>query len=184
MLSHAKLLKSFWGQDVKTTNDIINLSPAGPLDGDVREEVWSGKKAAYNHLKVFGCRTFVHIPKEERTKLDSKTKECIYLGSPRDEFGYRLWYPISKMIIRSRDVVFFEEQTIEDMKPEKTSPSMRRKSDDNVPCTTHENLGEDGNGNTDETRAGGDHAPSSTTNEENTNETHSEDPPLRRYVRE
>lgn len=74
ILSHAKLPKSFWGEAVSTIVDIINLSPSVPLDGDIPEEVWSGKKVFYNHLKVFGCRAFVHIPKDERAKLDSKTK--------------------------------------------------------------------------------------------------------------
>jgi len=47
-------------------------------------------KVAYNHLKVSGCQEFAHIPKDERAKIDSKTKGCIYLGSPRDGFGYQL----------------------------------------------------------------------------------------------
>jgi len=55
MLSHAKLLKSFWGEAVKTAVDIMNLSPSVPLEGDIPKEVWSGKTASYNHLRVFGC---------------------------------------------------------------------------------------------------------------------------------
>nr|KYP31853.1 Retrovirus-related Pol polyprotein from transposon TNT 1-94 [Cajanus cajan] len=120
MLSHAKIPKSFWGEAVLTAADLINLSPSRPLNGEIPEEVWSGKKAYYGHLKVFGCRAFVHIPKDERTKLDAKVKECIYLRSPKDELGFRLWDPVNKKIVRSRDVIFFEDQTIQDIKkPEK-----------------------------------------------------------------
>jgi hypothetical protein len=36
------------------------------------------------------------------------------LGSKDDEFGYRLWDPKEKKIVRSKDVIFFEDQTIED----------------------------------------------------------------------
>lgn len=123
MISHAKLSKSFWGEAVKTAVDIINLSPSGPLNKGIPDEVWSGKKISYDHLKVFGCLAFVHIPKDERAKLDSKTKQCIYLGSPKNEFGYRLWDPVKRKIIRSRDVIFFEDQTIEDLKQaEKSRP--------------------------------------------------------------
>ncbi|RVW25166.1 hypothetical protein CK203_112506 [Vitis vinifera] len=32
-----------------------------------------------------------------------------------EEFGYRLWDPTTKKIIRSKDVVFFKDQTIEDL---------------------------------------------------------------------
>lgn len=51
---------------------------------------------AYDYLRVFGCRAFVHIPKDERSKLDSKTKECIFLSYENDKFGYKLWDPIEK----------------------------------------------------------------------------------------
>ena len=119
MLSHAKLPKAFWAEAVKTAVDLINLSPSRPLNGEIPEEVWSGKKASYGLLRVFGCRAFVHIPKDERGKLDAKSKECIYLGSPRDELGFRLWDPTNKKIVRSRDVVFHEDQTIHDVQQSK-----------------------------------------------------------------
>ena len=64
---------------------------------------------------MFGCRAFVHVLKDERSKLDNKTKQCIFLGYSNEEFGYRLWDPTIKKIIRNRDVVFFEDQTIEDL---------------------------------------------------------------------
>ena len=63
---------------------------------------------------MFGCRAFVHVPKDERSKLDNKTKQCIFLGFEDDGFGYRSWDPEEKKIIRSRDVIFFEDQTIKD----------------------------------------------------------------------
>ena len=114
LLSQAKLPRSFWGEAMKTTVDVINLSPSYPLNGDVPERLWTGKDVSYEHLRVFGCRAFVHIPKDERSKLDSKSRLCIFLRYGRDEFGYRRWDPVDKKIIRSRDVVFLEDQTIED----------------------------------------------------------------------
>ncbi|KAL5821663.1 hypothetical protein ACOSQ3_023545 [Xanthoceras sorbifolium] len=120
MLSNAKLPNSFWGKAMRTAVDLINLSPSVPLNYDVPERVWTGKDVSYKHLKVFGCRAFVHIPKDERSKLDGKAKQCIFVGHAHEEFGYRLWDPVNKRIIRSRDVVFLEDQTIEDFeKPEK-----------------------------------------------------------------
>ena len=120
MLSNAKLPNSFWGEAMRTAVDLINLFPSVPLNYDVPERVWTGKDVSYKHLKVFGCRAFVHIPKDERSKLDGKAKQCIFVGYAHEEFGYRLWDPIGKRIIRSRDVVFLEDQTIEDFeKPEK-----------------------------------------------------------------
>ena len=50
--------------------DVINLSLSYPLNGDVPKRVWTGNDVSYEHLRVFGCRAFVHIPKDERSKLD------------------------------------------------------------------------------------------------------------------
>lgn len=63
---------------------------------------------------MFGCKTFVLVPKDEHSKLDDMEKQCIFLGYADDKFGYRLWDPIDKKIIRSKDAVFLEDQTIED----------------------------------------------------------------------
>ncbi|PKI76595.1 hypothetical protein CRG98_002904 [Punica granatum] len=115
MLSQAKLSKSFWGEAMRTTIDLINLTPSVALDGDVPQQVWTGKKVSYKHLRVFECRASVHIPRYERSKLDAKAKQCIFLGYTHEEFGYRFWDPDSKKIIRSRNVVFFEDQTIENL---------------------------------------------------------------------
>ena len=94
---------------------VINLSPTVALNGDVPDRVWSGKNVSYDHLKVFGCKAFVHVPKDERSKLDVKTRQCIFVGYGQDEFGYRFFDPVEKKLVRSRDVVFFEDQTIEDL---------------------------------------------------------------------
>ena len=39
MLSHSKLPKSFWGKAMRTSIDLINLSPSVTLKGDVTERV-------------------------------------------------------------------------------------------------------------------------------------------------
>ena len=110
MLSHAKLPKFFWGEAMRTAVDMINLSPAAALDGNVPNRMWTGKEVSYTHLRVFGCRAFVHIPKDERSKLNDKAKQCIFLGYGHEEFGYRLWDPVNRKVVRSRDVVFLEDQ--------------------------------------------------------------------------
>ena len=72
---------------------------------------------SYKHLRVFGCRAYVHIPKDERSKLDDKCKPCIFLGYDHVEFCYRLYARVEKKFIRSRDVVFLEDQTLQDPEP-------------------------------------------------------------------
>ena len=89
LLSEAKLPNSFWGEALLTAAHVINLSPAVALQSDVPNSVWYGKDVSYDHLRVFGCKAFVHVPKDERSKLDAKTRQCIFIGYGLDEFGYR-----------------------------------------------------------------------------------------------
>ena len=59
-------------------------------------KIWLGKNISYSHLHVFGCKAFVHVPKDERSKLDAKTKPCVFLGYDQDEFDYRLYDLVKK----------------------------------------------------------------------------------------
>ena len=56
------------------------------------------------HFKVFGFRTSVYIPKERRSNLGFKTKQCIFLGYAHEEFYYRSRDPINIKIMRSIEV--------------------------------------------------------------------------------
>ena len=72
----------------------------------------------------------MHVPKDERSKLDAKIRECIFIGYDRDEFGYRFYDTIEKKFVRSRDVIFVKDQTIEDIG--KTEKSESLSTDDEV----------------------------------------------------
>ncbi|GKV38176.1 hypothetical protein SLEP1_g46114 [Rubroshorea leprosula] len=108
-------------QALKTTIYLINRSLSVVLNGDVPKKVWSGKEVSYKHLKVFGCKAYVHVPKEERAKLDAKTKQCVFLGYGDEEYGYRLWDLKNRKLMRTRDVVFIENETVEDSKKQDDS---------------------------------------------------------------
>ena len=84
------LPKSFWCEIVQTMCYLINWSPSVPLEFDIPERVWTRKDVSYSHLKVFGCKA-LHVPKEQRLKLDSKVTPCIFVGYGDAEFGYKLW---------------------------------------------------------------------------------------------
>ncbi|GAA0151556.1 hypothetical protein LIER_10254 [Lithospermum erythrorhizon] len=125
LLSHSNLPRIFWGEPLNASIQIINLSPITTLEGKVPNEVWSRKGVTYKHLRVFGCIAFVHVPKDERTKLDAKSKEYVLLSHGNDKFGYKLYDPKAKKIVRSLDVIFFEDQTIKDFDKEVTIEQVR-----------------------------------------------------------
>nr|KYP46584.1 Retrovirus-related Pol polyprotein from transposon TNT 1-94 [Cajanus cajan] len=80
MLSGAKLPKHFWGEALLAAVHIINLSPAVALNTEVPDKIWFGKNVSYDYLRVFDCKTFVHVLKDKRSKLDMKTRQCIFIG--------------------------------------------------------------------------------------------------------
>jgi len=107
---------------------VINLSPAVALNGEVPTKIWFDKNVRYDHLRVFGCKAYVHVPKDERTNLDAKTRQCIFISYGQDEFGYKFFDAVEKKTVRSRYVKFMEDQTIEDIdKIEKTTSKIDNK---------------------------------------------------------
>uniref|UniRef100_A0A2N9FPX7 Integrase catalytic domain-containing protein n=1 Tax=Fagus sylvatica TaxID=28930 RepID=A0A2N9FPX7_FAGSY len=81
------------------------------------------KDASYAHLKVFRCKTFAHVPKEQRLKLDDKATPCIFVEYGDAKFGYKLWDPKKKKMIRSQDEVFHENENIKDFEKSEKSKS-------------------------------------------------------------
>ena len=57
----------------------------------------------------------MHVPKEQRSKLDDKATPYIFIGYGDVEFDYRIWDSKKQKIVRSRDIVFHEHETIEDI---------------------------------------------------------------------
>ncbi len=54
--------------------------------------------------------SFLHIPKDERRKLDSKSRKCFLLGYGATTKGYRLYDLLKKKVFYSRDVSFNEKR--------------------------------------------------------------------------
>ena len=79
MRLHARFPLQFWADAVDTIVYLINRGPSSSLDGGIPEEAWTGKKVNYSFLKTFGCEAFVHINKENRTKLEEKSKKYTLL---------------------------------------------------------------------------------------------------------
>ena len=131
----AKLPKSFWGEAVNTVVYLINGSPSAPLDFDIPQRVWIGKYVPYAYLKVFGCKAVMHVPNEQRSKLDDKATLCIFIGYGDEEFDYTLWDSEKQKIDKSRDVVLHEHETIEDMEK---NVSVAKLTYEGVADLTHE----------------------------------------------
>ena len=108
MLLDANLSKYYWAEAVSTAVYLKNRSPTKAVQGMTPFEAWHGKKPSVDHLRVFGCDAYAHIPKEERRKSDKKARKCVLLGYRAETKGYRLYDVKDRKIVYSRDVQFNE----------------------------------------------------------------------------
>ena len=111
---HAGFPLQFKANAIDTAVYLINIGPSSSLYGRIPEVEWIEKKVNYSFLKTFGCEAFVHIDKENRTKLEAKSKKCTFIGYGVNDFGYCLWDYENHKIIRSRDFIFNEKVMYKD----------------------------------------------------------------------
>ncbi|GAU51256.1 hypothetical protein TSUD_412480, partial [Trifolium subterraneum] len=101
------LPKELWGEAVNTACYVLNRCPTKRLNNVTPEECWSGNKPNVSHLKVFGSIAYRHVPDQLRSKLDEKSEVMVLVGYHLTG-GYKLYDPISKSIVISRDVIVDE----------------------------------------------------------------------------
>jgi len=112
MLSGDALGQEFWVEAMEISCYVINRSPSSVLEDKTPQEVWIGKKPSLSRLSIFRCDAYVHVPKEKRTKLDSKSERCIFIGYNDGLKGYNIWSREIRNFVYSRGVVFREVKAI------------------------------------------------------------------------
>src|SRR6478735_2388519 len=76
-------------------------------------EAFLGTKPFVHHLRIFGCTAFALLPKyKQHSKLGSKTQKCIFLGFVEGSKSYRLWNPVTRQIVKARDVISNEADCV------------------------------------------------------------------------
>jgi hypothetical protein len=74
-------------------------------------EPWGGRllrRPGIEHLRIFGCLTFSHVPSEKRTKLDPTTERGMLVGYSEVAKVYRIYIPTLRRVVVRRDVRFEE----------------------------------------------------------------------------
>ncbi|KAD1131218.1 hypothetical protein E3N88_43246 [Mikania micrantha] len=110
MLKHKNMPDDFWGEAVACAAYIINRTITKSLENMTPKEAWTGFKPSVWHFKVFGCIAYARIPNQRRTKLESKSEKCIFVGYSEQSKAFKLFNPDSQKVIISRDVVFDESK--------------------------------------------------------------------------
>ena len=71
-------------------------------------QAWHGQKPGVKHLGVFGCAAYTHIPRDERGKLDSKSR-CVLLWYGSVQKGNRVFDLVTQKVLYGRNVIFNED---------------------------------------------------------------------------
>lgn len=109
ILTRSGVSKSFWPEAVDWSIYILNRSPTFSVQNMTPEEAWSRQKPSVDYFRIFGCVAYAHVPDQKRIKLDDKGEKCIFLGVSNQSKAYKLYNPITKKIVISRDVIFDED---------------------------------------------------------------------------
>eukprot|EP01018_Ginkgo_biloba_P013621 Gb_08388 [translate_table: standard] len=109
------LAEEFWVEAVNTAVYLLNKSPTKAVYGITPKEAWTRAKPNIDHLRIFGCVAYAHVPDEKKSKLEDKSVKCVHIGYSEVSKAYKLFDPKKRRIILSRNVVFDEEKVYEDV---------------------------------------------------------------------
>jgi hypothetical protein len=85
-----------------------NRSPHRVLGKKIPEEAFIGRRLDVEHIQIFGCLTYSHVPSDKRTKLDPIAQQGILVGYSEVSKAYRIYIPSQQRVVVSRDVRFEE----------------------------------------------------------------------------
>lgn len=105
-----KLSKKYWVEAVNTSVYLKNRCFTRAVTSKPPKETWSNRKVDLFHVKVFGCRVFMNVPKQKRRKFDSKTKDLLFVTYCETTKSNRLIDTVTHSLHKARVVVFFKNQ--------------------------------------------------------------------------
>ena len=107
-LQASGLPKSFWAEAAAHAIFVRNRLPTKAVRLVTPFQAWHGRKPDADILRPFGCIAHAQISAVHLTKLDAKSRRCVFLGFAVDSAQYRLYDPATSEVFQSRDVKFDE----------------------------------------------------------------------------
>ena len=108
LLADAGISHAYWGEAVVTSCYIINRLYSSAIEQTPYYMLY-GREPSIQHMRVFGCSAWVHVPKETKRKGKPKAKKMRFLGYERGSKAYR-FLDGNKNVVISRSANFCEHK--------------------------------------------------------------------------
>ena len=113
MLFDSGLPKTFWGYAYLAATHVRNRIPTVIRhDSHIPKspyELWHNQVPNLHYLRRWGCRSFVHVPKQLRTKTFPDKVQIGYLVSFTDQGSYEVYIPESATLVGPTVQIVFDE---------------------------------------------------------------------------
>ncbi|CAL9006226.1 unnamed protein product, partial [Prunus brigantina] len=114
LLIGAHVPRHHWDDAIVTAVHLINRMPSGVLTFKTPLQVLAQHKPLPSVLvltpRIFGCVAFVHLHKNQRSKLDPCALRCVFVGYATHQKGYRCYHPHTRRTYVTLDVTFLESE--------------------------------------------------------------------------
>jgi hypothetical protein len=80
-----------WAEASSIVVYVQNRIPHKILGNKTPKEAFTGKKPEINHLSIFCCPIFIHVPKEKRIKMEPEGKKGSFVGYNETLKAYRIY---------------------------------------------------------------------------------------------
>ena len=112
IILQADMLEGFQAEAVNHASYLINMSPSTAIDLQILEEICRG--VFVDTLQIFGCLAYSLVDSQKKNKVESKSKNCIFIRFTKGVNGFRLWNPETRSVFTSRDMVFDEKVMLQE----------------------------------------------------------------------
>jgi hypothetical protein len=110
MLEDLGPAEELWAEAMVTANYTRNQLPSR-VHGKTPWEKFFGEKPDVSHMRVFGACAYMHIPKENRKKMQSVSERGVFVGYEPNCKAYKVLQEKDAQILVSRDVIVNEKPT-------------------------------------------------------------------------
>jgi len=111
LLKSMQVPGQFWGEAVKVAVYLLKRAPTKSLEGKTPYEAWYGRKPGVRHLRTFGCVAYAKRVGPGVNKLADRSIPRVFLGYEPGSKAYRVYDPVNKKLMVSRDVIFDEKKS-------------------------------------------------------------------------